>query len=475
MTRPCDVARWARRATLAGVGAAALAAAGCAGLPSAVVAEPAPAPPPLPAAWQAALPHEGQLIELSRWWAGFDDPLLAALVDAAQAASPTVAEAASRIEQARAARVGAGAALLPSLDATASASRGRADLALPTGSALNAGLQAAWELDLFGARRSGLAAADARFDAAGAGWHAARVSVAAEVGSNYASLRACEAQVAQARLDATSRAQTARLTQLAADAGFQAPANAALARASAAQAHGRLLQQQAACDVGVKALVALTGSAEPELRMRLAAATARLPQPAPIQVASVPARALAQRPDLLAAERELLAAGADIAQARALRYPRITLGGSIGASRLQSGAGSLDGSVWSIGPVSVSLPLFDAGMRSANVDAARARYAAAASAYAGSLRTAVREVETALVELQGSADRATDARTAAEGYAASLRATQARYDGGLATLFELEDARRSAVQAEVALIDLSRERLLAWINLYRALGGGWTS
>ena len=65
-------------------------------------------------------------------------------------------------------------------------------------------------------------------------------------------------------------------------------------------------------------------------------------------------------------------------------------------------------------------------------------------------------------------------RTAAEGFGASLRATQARYTGGLATLFELEDARRSAVQAEVALIDLARERLLAWINLYRALGGGWT-
>ena len=114
MTRPCDVARWARRATLAGVGAAALAAAGCAGLPSAVVAEPAPAPPPLPAAWQAALPHEGQLIELSRWWAGFDDPLLAALVDAAQAASPTVAEAASRVEagQQRGAGADAGGARL---------------------------------------------------------------------------------------------------------------------------------------------------------------------------------------------------------------------------------------------------------------------------------------------------------------------------------------------------------------------------
>ena len=426
-------------------------------------------------AWQAALPGTGPANDLARWWSRFDDPLLAGLVDAARAASPSIAAAASRIEQARAARVAAGAALLPTLDATANASRGRVDLFAPAASAVGLGLQSAWEIDLFGAGRAGRMAADARFDAAAAGLQAAQVSLAAEVATSYGALRACEAQVAQARADAASRAQTARLTQLAADAGFQAPANAALTRASAAQANARVTQQRAACEQNVKALVALTGIKEPELRARLAAATARLPQPEAIVVASVPAQALAQRPDLAAAERELLAAAAEVDQADALRYPRITLAGSLGASRIDAGAGSLDGAVWSLGPVSVRLPIFDAGTRRANVDAALARRDAAASAYAGSLRTAVREVESALVELQSSNDRAGDARTAAEGFAASLRATQARYDGGLATLFELEDARRSAVQAEVALIDLARERLLAWINLYRALGGGLPS
>ncbi len=429
----------------------------------------------LPPAWQTALPTSAPASDLARWWSRFDDPLLAGLIEAARATSPTIAAAASRIEQARATRVAAGAALLPTFDATVNASRGRADLAAPTATAVGIGLQSAWEIDLFGAGRAGRMVADARFDAASASLHAAQVSLAAEVASSYAGLRACEAQIVQARADAISRAETARLTKLAADAGFQAPANAALTRASAAQANARLTQQRAACEQNVKALVALTGLAEPDLRARLAAATARLPQPEAIAVASVPAQALAQRPDLAAAERELLAAAAEVDQASALRYPRITLAGSLGASRIDAGAGSLDGAVWSLGPVSVRLPIFDAGTRRANVDAALARRDAAASAYAGSLRTAVREVESALVELQSSNDRADDARTAVEGFAASLRATQARYDGGLASLFELEDARRSAVQAEVALIDLARERLLAWINLYRALGGGLSS
>ena len=90
------------------------------------------------------------------------------------------------------------------------------------------------------------------------------------------------------------------------------------------------------------------------------------------------------------------------------------------------------------------------------------------------LRNAVREVENALIALQSTAARSTDAQTASDGFAASLRATDARYRGGLGTLFELEDARRSAVAAQIALIDLQRERVSAWIALYRALGGGWS-
>ncbi len=87
----------------------------------------------------------------------------------------------------------------------------------------------------------------------------------------------------------------------------------------------------------------------------------------------------------------------------------------------------------------------------------------------------MREVEDALVQLQSTSARSLDARTAADGFAASFTATEARYRGGLASLFELEDARRSAVQAQSTLIELQRERVAAWIALYRALGGGWTA
>ena len=232
-------------------------------------------------------------------------------------------------------------------------------------------------------------------------------------------------------------------------------------------------QQAEQCEQDVKAVVELTAVPEPELRALAAPASARLPQPAAIDVPGVPAAALAQRPDVFARGREIVAASAEIAQADAARLPRITLAGNIGYARSESELGSFSGTVWNIGPVSVSLPVFDAGARRANAVAARARYDEALSVYAGTLRTAVREVEDALVTLAGTADRSSDAQLAADNFEAYTRATEARYKSGFGTLFELEDARRSALAAQNTLIDLRRERVAAWIALYRALGGGW--
>ena len=447
--------------------------AGCAGLPAA-----APEPRPvlaLPDRWQATLPHGGTLAELGRWWSQFDDPLLERVVGAAQSASPTIASAASRIEQARSTRTAAGAALLPALDANASAARGVQDVMLPHGTSASIGLQASWELDLFGRRRAARDAADARLEGADAAWHDARVAVAAETASQYVELRGCEALLAQARLEANSRAETARLTDLSMRSGFESRANASLAVASAAQTRAAVAQQAARCDQIVKALVALTAVDEPALRTLLGTNTARVPQPAAIAVPNVPADALAQRPDVLASSRDVAAASADVSESEAARWPRIALAGSIGAQRFEAGGTRLDGTTWSIGPVSVSLPIFDGGARRANVTAARARYDAAVVSYGAALRNAVRDVESALIALQASAERRADAQTAADNFDAYTRATEARYRSGLGSLFELEDARRSAFVAQNVLIDLRRDQVAAWIALYRALGGGWTA
>lgn len=429
-----------------------------------------------PTGWQAPWPHGGDVAALGRWWQQFGDATLDGLIAQAQVQSAGVAAAAARIAQAQAARTAAGAALGPQVGASVAATRGRQDLTLPVGTSLSGSLQAAWEIDLFGGKAAARDAAEARLGGARAGWHDARVAVAAEVASSYVALRACEAQVVQSERDARSRAETARLAELSARAGLQAPADAALSRGSAAQARAGLAAQQAACEGEVKVLAALTALPEPELRARLAAGRARVPVPTSPGLgaeARVPARALAQRPDLRAAEQELVAASADVGEAGARLLPSVTLNGSLGASRLSGGGITVSGSTWAIGPLRVDVPLFDGGARRANVAAARARYDEASAAYRGRLRTAVREVEQALVRLQATTDQAPDAQVAVDGFEAAFRAAEARYRGGLASLFELEDARRNAVQAAASLVSLQRERSAAWVALYRALGGGW--
>ncbi len=470
MTGLLSVGRATVLAAARAVAVAAALLAGCAGVPQHAAAPPVPAA----SAWQAPLPAAGDhSAVLQRWWAQFDDPLLLQLLSAAQTASPSLSAAANRVAQARATRAAAAAALGPQLDGTASLSRSRVDPSFPLSSTASAGAQASWEIDLFGANRAGRDAAQARLEGTQAAWHDARLSVAAEVATSYVELRACEAQRALTAEDTASRAETARLTELTARAGFRAPSEAALARASAAQGRTLLAQQQAQCDLLVKSLVALTAADEPALRRQLAPASGRLPQAAPIAVDSLPAALLQQRPDLADAARQVAAAAADAAQRSAQRWPQLSLSGSVGRARVATGGINLQDNTWSLGPLSLTVPLFDGGRRAADVEAARAAYDDAVLQLQASLRTAVREVEEALVQLDSSSQRGADTRAAAGDFEAALKATDARYRGGLGSLFELEDARRSAVLARSSLITLDRERLAAWIALYRALGGGW--
>jgi len=427
-----------------------------------------------PQQWHAPLPHGGNVSDLSQWWKQQGDPVLAQLVEAAQAASPTLASARARIDEARALRVASGAALLPTLDAAASVSRSSAQPPQPMGTVSQAGFQSAWEIDLFGAGRAARDAAQSRLEGASAGWHDARVSVAAEAANLYYTQRACDGLLAIALSDAASRAETARLADLSRQAGFTAPAVAALARASAAEANARATQQRAQCEALVKAMVALTALPEPELRQKMSATTATAAE-TPIVIESLPAQLLSQRPDIFAAEREVAAASAEIGGAQAQRFPRLTLSGSVGRANFRTGGTDVDLSTWSIGPLALSLPVFDGGRRVANVEAAQARYEAATAAYRARVRQAVREVEEALISLNSTAARGEDARVAVEGYRTSFEATEARYKGGLASLVELEEARRNRLAAENALVALERERRSAWIALYRAAGGGWNA
>lgn len=428
--------------------------------------------PATPAQWQAPLPHGGSMQSLANWWSQFDDPLLAELITQAERDNPTLSQAVARITQSRAQTIAARSALWPSINAKASEQRSGGEKYALSQKIDGASLDAAWEIDLFGANRRTREAAAARLQGAEASWHDARVSLAAEVAQEYVGLRACEALLADARTDLDSRRATEELTLRKTKAGFGTPAETALAQASAADAASRLISQQADCDISVKTLVALTGLEEPDLRSRLQAGSARLPTPASLAVDVLPAQVLGQRPDLIAAERELAATSAEIGSAEAARYPSLTLSGSIGLQYLKTDGVSQQGSIWGFGP-SLNLPIFDAGRRAANAEAARARYDETLAAYKAKARQAVREVEQALVRLDSATRRETETLLARKGYEQAFRAAEDRWRSGLASQLELEETRRLAVSARTQHLSVQREAITAWISLYRAIGGDW--
>ncbi|QJC58119.1 Solvent efflux pump outer membrane protein SrpC [Polaromonas vacuolata] len=425
------------------------------------------------------LPNDIRLSQLTNWWQLQNDALLLDLIQAAQNASPSLLTALANITQARANTSIAQAALLPTLDASVSTSRSLAGpinrAAAAPASLQQLGLQTSWEIDVFGRASANRDAASERLLGAGARWHAARVSVAAEAASQYYQLRSCESQLRIAQADTRSREQTSALAGLAAKAGFESPANAALARAGAAESRARSTLQRGQCEQGIKALVALTAMPEPELREKLAQAPLPPPQQALLAPDSLPAQVISQRPDVFNAAREVAASSFEVANARAERYPQLSLSGSISRNKTFTRNQGLDFSTWSVGPLSLNVPLFDGGANQAHIASARARYEDAASLYRGTVRQAVQEVEQALVMLQSSADRNDDAALAALGFETFFDATEARQRAGLASLVDLEDARRSLLNAQAAVASLALERRKAWIALYRALGGGWSS
>jgi outer membrane protein, multidrug efflux system len=438
---------------------------------------------PLPAktdASSAELPHQGSLSTMNAWWNSMGDPLLVELIISAQSASPSVAAATNRIQQARSAVVTTGAANLPSLSAAVNAGRGGSQLNTPVATSVQVGLQASWEIDVWGGNNAAKTAAMARLEGSQAGWHDARVSVAAEVANTYLNYRTCELLVNVAKDDVASRIETSRLTGLLSQAGFTAPANAALARASNAQGQSMLTMQRTQCDMLVKALVALTTFSESQIRQKMSLAEVKYNDLAINTIVTngipkLPAQLLAQRPDIFAAQQDIAAASGDVGGAQAAKYPRLSLSGSLGLASLRTGGVKTDGTTWSVGPLSVTLPIFDGGQRAAAVDVANANYELAVASYLAKVRGAVREVEDALLSIQSAADRLQDASIATEGYSAAFLASEARFKSGLGSLSDLEDTRRTALAAKTALLSLERERSAAYVALYRALGGGWSN
>jgi outer membrane protein, multidrug efflux system len=430
----------------------------------------------LPQVWYAPpLPHQGQTGSMTDWWSRLGDPQLAALIGEAQQGSASIIAARAQVFAARAALAGADSATLPQVGLTAGVYRG-VNASAPLGTGMNAGLQASWALDVWGQNASSVRQASAQVLAEQAGWHEARVLMAAETARLYLGWRSCLAQKAVIDSDLRSRTVTARSAADTERAGLLAPATAALARAGQADAESRLALQNRQCEQQFKSIVALVGAEEPRMRERLGTA-AVLPDPSTagsaLQVAAVPMDVIRQRPDVARAQQALVAAAEGVGVARAALWPSLSLTGSVLRNRFTTGSESTSFNTWSIGPLALSLPLIGRAGLNASAEAAAARYESAALGYANVLRRAIAEVEQSLVALDALRTQLLASQQAVAGYTRSFEATEARYRVGLANLNELEEARRLKLNADSGAVALQLDHLNTWIALYVALGGGF--
>ncbi len=421
------------------------------------------------------VPHQGSVQGLSQWWAGLGDSTLVALIDKAQALSPSVEAAKTRMAQARASQIQAGAQAGPLAQGSLGLSRGVGSVGDPVASGLIASAQASWEIDLFGGLAATQAAAKARLSAGQANWHDARVSLAAEVARSYFALKTCERLAYAQDEQAKSLAESVRLSQLLVKAGLLAATQATGLSVAQLQSQSALAQTRAQCTSARIGLVALTGESAATLQRatQVQPAAPLVTAVALPSIPELPAQLLLQRPDVWAAEQEATAARHEVGASRAQHYPRLSLNGSLSGTRASVNGATGDFLTWSLGPLGLSMPLWDGGQRDAATQVAVAQFELALVNYGAKVRQAVGEVDDALNRLNSSQEQGALAKASVQQLADLQAATLARLGKGLASQTDVEDAKRQWLSSQANLYALENERINAWIALYRALGGGW--
>lgn len=435
----------------------------------------ATAPPRLPGAWTTpqAGPQSGTQALPADWWTPLADPLLPALIERARAQSPSLAQARARLARATAGREAAQAALAPRVGLELAPQRGQMAPPLRASTSALWTVQAGWEIDLFGSTRASRDAAGQRAVAAQLNLDQAQVSLDVEVAQALLAWRHADAQTRLAAEDQALAERLATADAAQAQAGVLSSAGAALSQTIAAAARSRHRAWQEQRGIWLQTLAVLCADEANSLATELATRPAALPVPQALRVETVPAELLERRPDLRAALHQWQAAALDAHAARIDQTtPQLSLGALAGRGRWELSSGTLTGQVWNLAPT-LSLPLFDFGGRAAATAAARATEAEARAGLEAQWRGAVSEVEQALLRWHAASAERVDATTTRQHWQRIAEATRAQARAGLASPQAQARDQRNLLTATSAELDAAREHVAAYLQLVRALGGGW--
>lgn len=449
--------------------ALALALAGCVSLAPTYERPAAPVAPAFPDAASAA--GAGAAASGIEWQRFFADARLRQLIELALANNRDLRVAILNIEQARAQYQIRRADRLPTVNLGASGSRmTRADDAISSN--YSAGLTvSAFELDLFGRVRNLSEAALSQFLATEEARKGAHISLIGSVANVYLGLLADDELLDLTQKTLAARQESFKLTELKYNSGVVSRLDLQQARSLVETARVALAQQQRQRAQDLNLLTLLVGQPLPAtLAPGATLAATALPE----LPAGLPSDLLTARPDIRAAEQQLIGANANIGAARAAFLPRISLTGSAGsASSELSGLFSGGSFGWSFAP-QMLLPIFDAGRNSANLGSAKAARAIALTQYERAIQTAFREVADALAGQATFSEQLAAQRAVAEAEAERFELSELRYRSGAASYLDLLDAQRSLFGAQQAAVQANLQRLQNQVTLYRVLGGGWS-
>jgi outer membrane protein, multidrug efflux system len=430
-----------------------------------------------PPAWRIDYPKAADVANL-KWWEQFGDPVLNQLVETALRDNRDLRVAAARVDQFIGALTATGSQLYPQIGYGADASRARASAVgqppLPPGanpyfSLYQVSLGASWQLDLFGRVRRLTEAAQAQVYASEQGQRGVVLSLVSAVATSYIALRALDRQLEIAQGTAKNFSATLRLFELRFKAGMIAKTELSQIRSQTQQALAAIPQFEQAIATQENLISTLLG---------------RNPGPiprgktideliAPQIPADLPATLLQRRPDILAAEQNLVAANANIGAARALYYPNISLQAALATTATVTS--SLFTGPAAAGLIGASLtgPIFTFGGIEGQVASAEAGERAALAAYQQTILNALRETNDALSGSQKRLEEFTVQRGRVESLREFARLSKLRFDKGVAGYLEVLVAENELFAAELASVSLQASRYAQIVNVYQAVGGGW--
>ena len=428
--------------------------------------------------WKVANPAD--VLERGSWWRLYGDAKLDALVERLNVSNQNLAAAEAQYRQARALVRGARSQLFPTVGGSAGATRAgqgsSASSAAQSGSGFSGisesysvGLDAAWELDIWGRLRRNLEANRANMQASAADLAAVRLSLQSELVQTYLQLRVMDEQQRLLNQTVEAFSRSLRLTENQYRAGIvpKSDVTQALTQLRSTEAQAIDLQwQRAQMEHAIAVLIGVPPS-ELDIEER-----DEIPDLPTVPLA-LPSQLLERRPDIASAERQVIAANAQIGVAEAAWYPDLTLSASGGYRNSSfSDLISLPNRFWSLGP-QLAATLLDFGGRRADLEAAETNYDLTVANYRQTVLDSFREVEDNLVQLRVLAAEAVVQRQALEAAQESLRLIQNQYRAGTVDFLSVATVQTSALNNERTYLTLLGDQLAASVQLIAALGGGW--